>query len=731
MKRLFALVATAAVVGLILGGLALFHSDSTKAAGPFTIAMSSYPGETPSGVTGSTTIMDIAAGPVSGGFAIASGITAFANDAISPAGSDVITTYFTGKNCDPTTVVAILIKDPGQATQQGFLVDGVQLGALDGTTIVIKTDQTGPYGGGAASIQSAGLNALYGYNDTMTPAYRLTDVQYLACGNVDQTAVVSPFGGHLGADWRLPPVPGDINGDRVVDTGDVHLEIDMVQDGVSADGKPVWCAPVDAAATHSVVSTYQVAVCLTSSPIAPTGFNFNFVYNDALNLCVDTPCGADANCLDSNPDANAGAATIFGNANATNAISLGAQWNCGVQGVVPVCDQNTGAKGAGLGQAYIQCVTTPPNGTQTLPVGVGVSAPIAVLTFQTLAVGVDTLALDQVSVIKVGGSEILACPGDVQRCLTADDTKAEPTAGPTATPIPPTATPLPPTPTNTPVPGVRMEKDPAYANLWLMKAGCVVPEEGKGCLVINLRIFGIADTDSPNDSDNLPEGLGAWEDQKRFDHKFISLTPVPDNTWLESNGRVASCWFIVSENNILEGCTTKDTVAPPATGHTGPEGDGLVERIYVIPNLNDLIYRSDFRPTKDNGIVTDIVDDNCEVTDTLGEQIPGTLPGQLTTVCGDAHITIRMLQGDMDLDCDVDVLDDQAMAFRYGSQLGLMLYDRWFDLEPKFSDDDIDIKDLQFVFGRNWSTCQAPIPDDQACPVGTAGVNCTPLWPDP
>jgi len=106
-------------------------------------------------------------------------------------------------------------------------------------------------------------------------------------------------------------------------------------------------------------------------------------------------------------------------------------------------------------------------------------------------------------------------------------------------------------------------------------------------------------------------------------------------------------------------------------------------RIYVMPNINDLIYRSDFRPTKDNGILVDIVDDNCEVTDTQGEQIPGTLPGQLTTVCGDVHITIRMLEGDVDLDCTITVLDDQALAFRYGSHLGLQLYDRWYDLEPE------------------------------------------------
>jgi hypothetical protein len=63
------------------------------------------------------------------------------------------------------------------------------------------------------------------------------------------------------------------------------------------------------------------------------------------------------------------------------------------------------------------------------------------------------------------------------------------------------------------------------------------------------------------------------------------------------------------------------------------------------------------------------------------------------------------------------VTDDQAEAFRYGSQLGMQSYDRWYDLEPALADDDIDIKDLQFCFGRNYSTCDNPIPNDQAVPA--------------
>ena len=276
------------------------------------------------------------------------------------------------------------------------------------------------------------------------------------------------------------------------------------------------------------------------------------------------------------------------------------------------------------------------------------------------------------------------------------------------------------------------------ANLWLMAGGCVVPEEGKGCLAIDVWLRNAGDVDDPNDGDDDPEGLGAWEHQVRFDHKIIKfendLLPLVDcdgdttldAPWIECEGRIANpidpitgqgCYVsVLTENWILEGCVTKDD--PEVDGmQLGPLGDGLIETMLVLPQFNDLIYRSDFRPTKDNGVVTDIVDDNCEITDIYAEPMTGLLPGGLTPICSDVHITVRMLQGDINLDCTVDVLDDQALAFRYGASWGMQLYDSWYDLEPKIADQDIDIKDLQFVFGRNYSTCQVPIPDDQATPV--------------
>jgi hypothetical protein len=98
-----------------------------------------------------------------------------------------------------------------------------------------------------------------------------------------------------------------------------------------------------------------------------------------------------------------------------------------------------------------------------------------------------------------------------------------------------------------------------------------------------------------------------------------------------------------------------------------------------------------------------------------GVPLPGS-DGAQAPVCSGGSLTVRTLEGDVDLDCNVDVVDNQMIAFRYGAVFGLPIYDPWFDLEPRNADKDIDIKDLQSVFGRNYSTCRNPIPDDQAFP---------------
>jgi hypothetical protein len=270
-----------------------------------------------------------------------------------------------------------------------------------------------------------------------------------------------------------------------------------------------------------------------------------------------------------------------------------------------------------------------------------------------------------------------------------------------------------------------------------------------------------------------PQGVGAFEFQVKFDHKVFDIivcegnepledTPAdpespsdfarcdefdepspgdppvdddPADHWLYSTGRdpvnalgVGGCQAsIVTENWILFGCVSKDDPDTPAMD-LGPQVGGIAATLFVSPEP-DLVNR--LTPGQKNGIVRTILDENCELADIFGDPLadadgdplPGIVNGGLVEECGDITVTVRMLEGDLDLDCDVDVADDQAIAFRYGGFFGMLLYDPFFDLEPPLKDFDIDIKDLQKVFGRNGSTCENPIPDQDPQPGPPAGPN--------
>jgi uncharacterized repeat protein (TIGR01451 family) len=211
----------------------------------------------------------------------------------------------------------------------------------------------------------------------------------------------------------------------------------------------------------------------------------------------------------------------------------------------------------------------------------------------------------------------------------------------------------------------------------------------------------------------VPEGLGALEFQLKFDHKLFNISIVNSTAW--TNGRSLNCTMtILTENDIRYGCVTT------GSGVGLAQGSGEVAATINLTPVSDLIYR--IRPTKDNGVTARLLDENCEIADTLGDVFPNTLAGGLTQDCSDLDVTIRRLEGDVDTSCKVDVVDAQRMAWRYGSFFGHLSYDQNYDLQPwPTGDFDIDIKDLQFVFGRIGSTCAAPIPLQP--PVLATGIN--------
>jgi hypothetical protein len=220
------------------------------------------------------------------------------------------------------------------------------------------------------------------------------------------------------------------------------------------------------------------------------------------------------------------------------------------------------------------------------------------------------------------------------------------------------------------------------------------------------------------------ETAGAFEFQLKFNHKLVDIT-IRRTDWLYSTGRLpfaggteegsrpnGGCQFsIISENDIRFGCVSVDDPNVPGIQNGPLLLDGsVIAQLWTMPE-DDLIRR--LTPGQFNGVVTDKLDENCEIAQEIGDPVNGSRPGGETATCADAKIAIKILEADLNLDCMVDVLDDQAIAFRYGAFFGNLLYEPWYDLEPTLKDFDIDIKDLQKVFGRNGSTCDAPIPDFQ------------------
>ena len=210
-----------------------------------------------------------------------------------------------------------------------------------------------------------------------------------------------------------------------------------------------------------------------------------------------------------------------------------------------------------------------------------------------------------------------------------------------------------------------------------------------------------------------------------------AATPRPDFEANEVSGATLtdnlSTWTFVGEG----GCLGPDNVTPLAYAICGPKDNAVIATITVTPKQ---VLLKQLTPGNDNGAIRTLIDQGCELADiwghplsaapdpsgvdALGREIPlgGIDPGGALNAanCQSLTLTVRILEGDMNTDCVVDVSDDQAEASHYGATFGALLYEPWYDLEPALKDGDVDIKDLQKVFGRNGSTCEYPVPPQNA-----------------
>ena len=249
------------------------------------------------------------------------------------------------------------------------------------------------------------------------------------------------------------------------------------------------------------------------------------------------------------------------------------------------------------------------------------------------------------------------------------------------------------------------------------------------------------------DSSNVELGLGAYEFSVEYDNFVIeSVNPcdivfgptgegvlrgpvdelnssLPENADCnpdpDDNTSGQCTNSIITENIVHFGCVTVgSTPTGPASTSIGDQIN--IASLVLIPH-EDL--NNDLFPGNNNGVLTVIKDNGCELVDIFGHPVLGSINGGLTPFCGDLAVTVRILEGDIDLNCTVNNADAQAIAVRYGGFFGSLVYSKWFDLEPQFHDLDIDIKDIQKVFGRIGSTCQTPVPAQQPLPPPTGFGN--------
>ena len=228
-------------------------------------------------------------------------------------------------------------------------------------------------------------------------------------------------------------------------------------------------------------------------------------------------------------------------------------------------------------------------------------------------------------------------------------------------------------------------KNPSSADLWLCDEGpCDGP--GQGEVVFTEEVT------------NIDSGLGSFEFMVYFSRQVVNVS-VEEGPFLGSTGRATQCHEIALENAVRFGCTS--TGSEP-----GPTGSGVLAYITVSPNPGLRL-----RPTARNGVMLRLLNDSwqAELSDVMGDPIP------IDSVQS-ATVLVQALEGDFNYDCRVNVLDEQV---RYGSFLGLQLYDTFYDLEPAIPDFDIDIKDLQFVYGRDGNQCQEEEESPTPTPTGT------------
>jgi len=238
-------------------------------------------------------------------------------------------------------------------------------------------------------------------------------------------------------------------------------------------------------------------------------------------------------------------------------------------------------------------------------------------------------------------------------------------------------------------------------NVWLTRQGAKIPPldclSGTAIASMAQGLDHPITSPDPKDPSQFQQ-LAAFEFEMHYDNKRVCVGLTEGAAWV-----TAGAFCIVEDSNTkpqLEGVARIGCVTT-GKGNNIDELDPLaLIKIYPQPEIYTLA-----KPNQDNGVVVQVSNVNCDLSDEQGNAIP-------IAACNDVAVTFRYLEGDVQPDCVVDAADAQAIAFRWGVDKGSLIYNDFMNLEPSSQqqDDDIDINDLQFVYGRFGSTCDNPHP---------------------
>ena len=220
-----------------------------------------------------------------------------------------------------------------------------------------------------------------------------------------------------------------------------------------------------------------------------------------------------------------------------------------------------------------------------------------------------------------------------------------------------------------------------------------------------------------------PAGLGTYDFTLNYDDTLFDPPSITDSGLLGSTGRSVLCSTISPLPTAVRQVCTSTEVLP-----AGPIWTGAMAVAHVVLHVQD-VYRSAMLAQSDNAIVSRFDETRVGVLNGCHKPLNDgatVIPGQprcdgvlLAGVSFDGSLadassafTLRRLEGDIDENCTVDIVDMQREATRFGFDAGSPIYSLIYDLEPRATGPDgiIDIKDVQFVFGRFGSNCSAPIP---------------------